>query len=60
MFSKALDDRIEELTRVWKSYMSLEKKDLLKSFQIVNVKSNIIVTLDLLELNQIFLNYLKL
>lgn len=60
MFSKALDDRIEELTRVWKSYMSLEKKDLLKSFQIVHVKSNIIVILDLLELNQIFLNYLKL
>lgn len=60
MFSKALDDRIEELTRVWKSYiMSSEKKDTQKSVQIVHVKSTITVTLDRLELNQIFLNYLK-
>lgn len=30
------------------------------SIQILHVESNITVTLDLLELNQIFLNYLKL
>lgn len=57
MFSKAPDDRIDELTRVRKKVLYL---GCVPRKEIMHVESNIIVTLNLLELNEIFSNVLKI